>query len=271
MITVAHNVRHELERCLEAIEKHRDGIRVEVFVVDNASDDGTGEWIRRVHPEVELIELDVNAFTAARVHALPRVRGRFTLFLDSDAYLTAGALPAMIAALDENPDWGLIGPQLLYLEGDLQLSCRRFPPRMIPLMRRPPLNRWLEDSAPVRRHQMEDVDHSAGRPVLYVLGACQFFRTSLTARMGRPDRTLGWGGADDVDWCIRVWDAGSQVRYLPEVTVTHAYRRISKGGSPFSRKAARHLRAFAALQWKYRSRYRELQRFGAELDRRAER
>jgi GT2 family glycosyltransferase len=269
VITVGHNVRDELELCLAAIEEHRDGIEVEVFVVDNDSDDGTAEWLRREHPDVRLIELGVNAFTAARVPALPQVRGRYTLYLDSDAYLTPGALPAMIAALDEHPEWGLIGPQLRYLEGDLQLSCRRFPPRLIPVMRRPPLDRWLEDSAPVRHHQMEDIDHGVNRPVLYVLGACQFFRSELIPKLGRPDIRLGWGGADDVDWCIRVWDAGYEVRYMPEATVTHAYRRISRGGSPFTRSAARHLRAFAWLQAKYARRYRGLHDFAAELDRRA--
>jgi N-acetylglucosaminyl-diphospho-decaprenol L-rhamnosyltransferase len=269
VITVGHNVRHELELCLAALEEHRGAIEIEVFVVDNASTDGTGEWLAREHPRVHLIPLDVNAFTAARIHALPRVRGRYTLFLDSDAYLTPGALPTMVRALEDNPSWGLVGPQLRYLEGDLQLSCRRFPPRLIPFMRRPPLNRWLEDSGPVRRHQMEDIDHDIGRPVLYVLGACQFFRTDLIARMGQPDATLGWGGADDVDWCIRVWRAGYEVRYLPEARVTHAYRRISTGGSPFNEKARRHLRSFVALQWKYARRYRALQRFGDELDRRA--
>ncbi|MBA2524001.1 MAG: glycosyltransferase family 2 protein [Solirubrobacterales bacterium] len=269
VITVGRDVRPELEFCFAALEEHRGEITTEVFAVDNASADGTADWIRREHPGIHLIELAHNAFTAARIPALPRVRGRFTLFVDSDAYMTAGALPAMVAALEDNPGWGLVGPRLVYPEGDLQLSCRRFPPRAIPVMRRPPLNRWLEESAPVRRHQMEDIDHSIGRPVLYVLGACQLFRTSLLSRMGSPDRALGWGGADDVDWCIRVWDAGAEVRYLPEAEVIHAYRRITKAASPLSGKALRHLRAFGALQWKYRGRYRELQRFGEELDRRA--
>ena len=50
------------------------------------------------------------------------------MFLDSDAALTPDALPAMVSALDENRQWGLLGPRLVYDDGSLQMSCRRFPP-----------------------------------------------------------------------------------------------------------------------------------------------
>lgn len=265
-IVIGHSVRHELGPCLDSIRDHAV-VGVEVFVVDNASEDGTAEWIRAERPDVELIELGENRFGSARNAALGRVRGRHTLFLDSDAVLTPGALPAMVAALDGNDGWGLVGPRLAYPEGGLQLSCRRFPPRAIPLLRRPPLSLFLEDSEPVRRHLMEDIDHDRGRPVLYVLGACQLFRSSIGERLGRLDDRMSWGG-EDIDWCVRIWDAGAEVRYLPEATVLHSYRRQSKE-APISAKAVRHLRSFAALQWKYRTRYRELMRFGDELDARS--
>lgn len=265
-VVIGHSVRHEIEPCLESLRRHAD-VRHEVFVVDNASHDGTAEWVHRERPDVELISLPDNRFGIARNEALPRVSGRYTLFLDSDAILTPGAVRTMVEALDRNPGWGLVGPRLVYPDGGLQYSCRRFPPRSIPLMRRPPLSPFLERSQPVRRHQMEDIDHNRGRSVLYVLGACQLFRTSIVERIGELDPRLGWGG-EDIDWCLRVWDAGAEVRYLPEATVVHSYRRQSKQ-APFSAKAARHLASFAALQWKYRRRYRELMRFDDELDGRA--
>jgi GT2 family glycosyltransferase len=66
---------------------------------------------------VEVIELSTNIGTIARDHGLRRARGRFTLFLDSDAALTEGALPAMVEAMDRNPGWGLIGPRLVGDDG----------------------------------------------------------------------------------------------------------------------------------------------------------
>jgi GT2 family glycosyltransferase len=266
VVIVAHSVRDELARCLDSIRRHA-GMPVEVILVDNASTDGTVPWVRGAHPEVSVVELPANVGVAARDHGLRRARGRYTMFLDSDACLTDGALPAMVGALDEHPEWGLVGPRLVGDDGELQLSCRRFPPRLLPLLRRPPLASLFEDSPIVRRHLMADADHDRVRPVLYVLGACQIFRTSLARRAGPFDDKvfLGW---DDADWCIRIRDAGGEVVYFPHATVVHSYRRLTHR-QPLSRAAWRQLRAHVYFQRTYARRRRGLIRLQEELDRRS--
>lgn len=266
IVIVAHSVRHELERCLASIREHAE-VPVEVFLVDNASTDDTREWVAREHPEVEVVALPRNIGVAARDHGLRRARGTYTMFLDSDAALTPGALPALARALDENPRWGLVGPRLTYDDGELQLSTRRYPPLLLPFLRRPPLDRFFEDGPTVRRHLMADDPHDRTRPVLYVLGACQLFRTDL-ARVAGPfdDKVfLGW---DDADWCLRIRDAGGEVVYYPHATVLHSYRRLTRK-SPASRAALKQLEAHVRFQLKYLRRRRELIRLGEELDRRA--
>ncbi len=239
---------------------------VETILVDNGSTDDTLAWVARAHPQITVVPLPDNIGVAARDHGLRRARGRYTMFLDSDAELTAGALPGMAQALDAHPAWGLIGPRLVYADGTLQLSARRFPPLLLPLLRRPPLKRFFDDGRTVRRHLMADEPHDRPRPVLYVLGACQLFRTSL-ARIAGPfdDRVfLGW---DDADWCIRIRDAGGEVIYLPTETVVHAYRRLT-AQRPVSRAAWRQLKAHAYFQRRYLSRRRALIALQDELDRR---
>lgn len=266
IVIVAHSVRDELGRCLESIAEHA-GVPVETFVIDNASTDDTREWVREHHPEVELIELHENIGVAARQHGLRRSRGRYTMFLDSDAALTAGALPALVAALDAHADWGLLGPRLVYEDGTLQLSARRFPSLLIPIVRRPPLSRFFESGRLVQRHLMTDIDHDEPRAVPYVLGACQIFRSSLARTAGSFDARIFFG-PDDIDWCIRIRDAGGEVVYFPEATVVHGYRRATLK-KPLSRIALRHLTGFYYFQWKYRRRRGELRRLERELDRRA--
>jgi GT2 family glycosyltransferase len=264
IVVVAHSVRPELERCLGSIRDHAV-VPVETILVDNASTDDTVAWVRREHPDVAVVELPGNVGVAARDHGLRRVLGRYTMFLDSDAALTEGALPTMVQALDDHPDWGLIGPRLVYDDDTLQLSCRRYPPLLLPLLRRPPLDRFFENAATVRRHLMADDDHAHTRPVLYVLGACQLFRTSLARIAGPFDESvfLGW---DDADWCIRIRDTGGEVVYFPDPKVIHSYRRLSRR-RPVSRAAWKMLVAHARFQWKYRRRRAELIRLGHDLDR----
>lgn len=260
---IARDVRSELERCFASIDEHA-GVPVEVILVDNASSDGTREWVKSVHPEVVLIEAPTNLGDAARELALEQARGETVMFLDSDTALKPGALPSMLAALERNPDWGMIGPRLVYDDGSLQPSCRRFPPLILPLLRRPPLGWVFRDSRTVRHHLMLDFDHERARPVQYVIGACQLFRASLARAAGSYDTKIFWGPSD-IDWCIRVRDAGGEVVYFPEATVVHSYRRTTSR-KPTSWLALRHLRAFYYFQWKYRHRRRELIRLERELD-----
>src|SRR3954454_6234076 len=92
IVVVAHSVREELERCFESIECHA-GVPVETILVDNASTDGTQSWVREGRPDVQLVELPENIGVAARDQGLRRAQGEYTMFLDSDAVLTDGALP----------------------------------------------------------------------------------------------------------------------------------------------------------------------------------
>lgn len=266
IVTAARSVRPELERCLASIDAHA-GVAVETIVVDNASEDDTREWLLSTHPDVTLIGLERNEFDTARNHALLRARAPLVLFLDSDATLTPGALPTLVAALERNPSWAMVVPKLLYDDGSFQLSCRRYPPVLLPLLRRPPLGRLFEQSRRVRRHLMTDLDPDRTRPVLYAIGACQLFRTELALRLGGMDWSLRWGWAD-IDWCFRMRDAGGEIVYVPEAVVYHSYRRLTNK-RPVSGAALRALGSFASFQWKYRTRRRELMRLSDELDRRA--
>lgn len=266
IVVVASSVRPELERCFGSIVRHA-GMAVETVLVDNASTDDTLDWVKATHPEVVVISLPRNIGVAAREHGLCRARAPYAMFLDSDASLTPGALPSMVEALETHQSWGLLGPRLVYANGTLQLSARRFPPRLLPLLRRPPLQRCFENGSTVRRHLMADEPHDRTRPVLYVLGACQLFRTSLARAAGPFDDQvfLGW---DDADWCIRIRDAGGEIVYFPDATVVHDYRRLT-ARQPLSQAAWRQLRAFVYFQRTYRPRRRELLRLQHELDRRS--
>lgn len=263
IVIVTYDARPHLERCLTSIDEHA-AVPVRTIVVDNASTDDTLAYVRANHPAVELVELERNIGVAAREHGLSSSRSRYTMFLDSDAALTPGALPAMVAALDEHPWWGLIGPHLVYDDGSTQPSCRRFPPLLLPLLRRPPLGRLFERRRTVQHHLMADFDHAHTRPVLYVLGACQLFRTDAARIAGPFDANvfLGW---DDADWCFRIREAGGEIVYFAGATVVHSYQRVTNR-RPLSAPALRQLHAFFYFQRLYWGRRRALIRLSRRLD-----
>ena len=264
IVVIGHSVRGELERCFASIEQHAE-LPVRVIYVDNGSTDDTLEWVARAHPRVEVIALAENEGEPARNHGLPLIESPYGMFLDSDAALTPGALPALVAALDANPGWGLVGPRLVYDDGTLQHSCRRFPPLLLPILRRPPLDRFFEEGRVVGRHLMTDFGYDRTRPVLYLIGACQLFRTSLARAAGPFERAVFFGWSD-AEWCFQIRDAGGEVAFVAEATVIHSYRRTSHR-KPTSGFALEQLRAFGFFQRKHWRRRREFAALTRQLDR----
>jgi GT2 family glycosyltransferase len=261
---IAHEVRDEVLACFESVEEHAGDVSVECFLVDNASSDGTAAAVAERFPAVETIVLETNEGLPARNHGLRRASGRHRMFIDSDALLTPGALRTMVDALDENPHVGLVGPRLIYPDGGLQLSTRRFPPLMLPLLRRPPLGRFFEDGPTIRRHLMAGEPHDRRRRVEYVIGACQMFRAEAQAAAGEIDERI-WFGHDDADWCFSMRDAGWEILYVPDAQVIHDYRRTS-AQQPLSTFALRQLAAHVHFQRKWWSRRAGLLGAGRTMD-----
>jgi len=263
-IIIAFDVLDELRRCLPALFEHAGHLSLETILVDNGSSDGTADAVRAEFPEVRVIALATNEGLPARNHGLRAARGRFRMFIDSDALLTPGALPTLVETLERDPRAGLVGPRLVYPDGSLQLSPRRFPPLLLPILRRPPLSRFFEDGPTIRRHLMADDDHSRRRRAEYVLGACQVFREEAQLDAGEIDTGI-WFGHDDADWCFSMREKGWDILYEPAATVVHDYRRTS-AANPLSTHSLRQLAAHAHFQRKWRRRRAALVEQGRRLD-----
>jgi GT2 family glycosyltransferase len=252
VVVVTWQARDHVLRCLDSLERN-GGQAYEAVVVDDGSDDGTPAAIRERFPSVRVLAKETNeGLVAGRNDALSLVRGRFVLMLDSDTEVRPGAIEALAEVLDRNPDVGLVAPRLVYPDGELQLSCFRYPPFLLPLVRRGPLARLRQEPEMHRRHQMLDFDHSRERPVVWVAGAAQMWRAELPGRIGPYDTRVSSYGGEDIDWCLRVWAAGLEVRYVPRAEVVHVWQKVTRRRQ-FGLKSFRALRDWYYLQWKHRA------------------
>jgi GT2 family glycosyltransferase len=228
VVVVTWNSREDVLRCLASLAAH---VRLshEVIVVDDGSDDGTPAAVQKAYPDVRLVAKPVNeGLVAGRNAALPLIRGRIVLMLDADTEVRPGAVETLAGVLDSQPNVGLVGPKLIGPDGELQLSCRRYPPLLIPFMRRGPYARFNPDPSVHRRHLMKDYDHTAQRPVVWVSGAVQMWRADLAATIGLYDRLVSSYGGEDLDWCLRVWEAGFEVHYVPEAEIVHVWQQMTR-------------------------------------------
>jgi GT2 family glycosyltransferase len=197
------NTRTLLEKCLRSVVCQSAGIRLEVLVVDNASEDGSREMVQSLFPHVNLIVNSTNTgFGAGNNVALPHATGRYILFLNSDTAVTEGALPAMVAHADSAPDIGILGPKLLNGDGSLQYSCRRYPNLGAGFFRSTLLGRLFPQNRFTSDYLMTDWDHASARDVDWVSGAAIMIRRSLVDQIGCFDEDF-YMYCEDVDLCWR--------------------------------------------------------------------
>lgn len=227
IVIVNWNTRDDLGRCLLALRPAAAHLALQVVVVDNASSDGSAALVARRFPEAEVLALRRNlGFAAANNLGLARCTGRYQLLLNPDCLVHAGALEELVADADAHPEAGLLGPRLLNGDGSLQYSCRSFPTPAALLLRNTFFGRILPRNPWVSGYLMSGWHHDQPRNVDWISGACLMVRADARAQFGDLDDSF-FMYCEDMDWCLRAWRAGWQVRYVPGPAVTHLVGRSS--------------------------------------------
>jgi N-acetylglucosaminyl-diphospho-decaprenol L-rhamnosyltransferase len=219
VVIVAYRGRDFLRACLASLREYAPQDTHAVYVVDNASGDGTVEMIRAGFPEVSLIECDRNlGFAAANNIAIPRGRKRYVLVLNPDTRITPGALDALIRLMEDRPEVGICGCRLVREDGTFDHASRRsFPTILGALGHFTGVGRRAR--APRRLAQYRAPVVEAG-PVDAVNGAFMLIRRAALADVGLFDEGY-WMYMEDLDLCYRFRQAGWETWYEPSVTVTH--------------------------------------------------
>ncbi len=228
IVIVNYNVRDLLRRCLESIPAGAGGLACETIVVDNASVDGSAEMVRAEFPGVQVIASPTNggyayANNLALRRVLERAGGlpRYALLLNPDTFLPPGSLARMVAFMDERPEAGAAGPRLVRPSGELDLACRRsFPTPEVSCYRMLGLSRLFPHSRRFARYNLTYLDDRAVAEVDSVVGAFMMVRGDVLSQVGLLDESFFMYG-EDLDWALRIKQAGWKVLYNGGVEVIH--------------------------------------------------
>jgi N-acetylglucosaminyl-diphospho-decaprenol L-rhamnosyltransferase len=219
VIIVGWQVREFLCACLRSIAAHEDLSALEVWVVDNASTDGTAAMVAAEFPWARLIALAENpGFAAGNNVALRQATGDVCVLLNPDTDMHDDALTALARYARAHPAVGVVGPRLLNPDGSLQ-SAGFAPPSLFQV--------WYDLVPWPRRFyhsrlngRYPDAPADAPYAVGFPLGACLTMRRDVLDRVGLLDEAYGMY-MEEVDFCARVRAAGYAVQILPTVALTH--------------------------------------------------
>jgi GT2 family glycosyltransferase len=227
VVIVGWNAKHYLELCLESLAKAPPRRSMEVFVVDNASTDGSVEMIEAKFPWVKLIKSSENlGFAQGNNVAIRQCQGRYIALVNPDVIVFPGCLDALTDFLDENPKVGNVGPRVLNPDMSMQSTCRRFPTLWNNFCSATGLSTRFKNSRFFAGEHMFYFPHDRTLTVDVLVGCFSMIRREALDTVGLLDEGLFMYG-DDVDWCRRAWNAGWQVVFYPGGQAIHDRGKIT--------------------------------------------
>lgn len=216
IIIVTWNTREMTSSCLSSIENADPGHTWKVVVVDNASGDHTCEMVKESFPWVHLVENERNlGFGRANNLALRRVKTKYALLMNSDTVLHKETVPEFLHFMEDHPEAGVAGGQLIYPDGRLQNSIVSFPTLLTELTNKSILQMIFPRRYPSKRLQI-----SESLKVDSIIGAAMMVRVDALRTVGFFDEDYFFF-LEETDLCLRLKKQGWKVFFIPNAKIVH--------------------------------------------------
>ena len=293
VIIVNYNVKELLRDCLDTLMLANRKLmnankRMEIFVVDNASKDGSVEMVREEFPEVGVIANKENlGFARANNLALRpfdelkvasrklerrQAQGRYLLFLNPDTTVPTETLPEMIKFMDQNPKVGVATCFIELASSGMDPDCHRgFPTPWASLCHFSGLAKIFPHSKIFGAYHQTWKDLTKTHEIDSCCGAFMMVRRKAMEEVGIWDENFFFYG-EDLDWCYRLQEKGWKVMFYPHVKIIHhkgassGMKKSSQEVTTASRESKRRARKASteAMQIFYEKHY--LQKYPAVLN-----
>lgn len=246
VIIVNWNTRHYVLDCIRSLLAYQGQYKLEIIVVDNASEDDSAAAIKAQFPQVVVIENpDNRGFARANNQGIAIARGRYVSLVNSDILFLEDTFTLMLHYMDQNPDVGVLGPKLLWQDQTLQGSCRKSPSiwnTLCPAIGLTAL--FPRISFFSGEHMIGYFAHDRIIDVDVLVGAFMMIRRSTLEQVGGMDEQY-FMYCEEVDWCKRFVEAGWKIRFFPETKVIHY------GGGSSASEPVRFFKEFCLSNLRY--------------------
>ena len=240
IVIVNYNVKYFLEQCLESVynsdltlkEVPNEELRLEVFVVDNASVDGSVEMVREKFPQVHLIANQDNVgFARANNQALRICKGDLMLLLNPDTVVEHDTFSKCADFYATHPDCGGLGVKMINGEGTyLKESKRGFPTPAASFYKMSGLIRIFPHSRRIAAYYMGHLSDNQTNRIDILPGAYLMISRKAMNQVGLLDESYFMYG-EDIDFSWRIKLAGFENYYFPDTRIIHYKGESTKRSS----------------------------------------
>lgn len=220
VVIVTWNGRQYLDACLAGVAA-QEGITAETIVVDNASTDGTAEYVRQQYPWVRLVALARNhGFAGGNNAGVRHATGRFIALLNNDTVPDATWLRALRDGIDEPAGVALVASRIVYMHDPAVIDSAG-----------DGMLRW---GGAFKRHHGAPVEVAQdSREVFGVCGAACLLPKAVFDELGGFDDDF-FASHEDVDLSYRARLRGHRCRYIADAVVRHHGSATLGRISPFA-------------------------------------
>jgi GT2 family glycosyltransferase len=232
IIIINYNVKYFLEQCLHSVIKATTGIDYEIIIVDNASSDGSRNYLENKFLNIRFEWNETNlGFAKANNQALRMARGEYILFLNPDTILPEDCLKKCIEHLSSHPGAGALGVCMLDGSGNfLKESKRGFPTPLAAFFKLTGLSTLFPKSALFSRYHMGHLHPAANHETDVLAGAFMMVRKKVLDITGGFDESFFMYG-EDIDLSYRIQEAGYKNLYFAECPILHFKGESTRHGS----------------------------------------
>lgn len=204
----------------------------EIIISDSESTTKKTELLKNIqkkYPDkiTQIIENKNNIGYPKAINAgIEQSTGRYLLIMNADTIVLHEAIPKLLKFLKNNPDIGILAPQLLNPDRSIMASCYKFYRWYTIILRRTFLGKLPWAKKHLAEHLMLDWDHQSTRDVDWIQGSVMMLSRENFQKIGTIDTNI-FLYFEDVDWCKRSWEKGLRVTYYPEAQIIHYHERES--------------------------------------------
>jgi GT2 family glycosyltransferase/glycosyltransferase involved in cell wall biosynthesis len=211
ILVVTHDGLPWTRTCLESLDRRTDWPRFDVIVADNASTDGTREWLGDEERQGRLLAVmlpENRGFAGGVNAAAAHAHGQYLCLLNNDTIVTRGWLSSLVRHLEKDPGLGMVGPSTNEIANESRVD--------VGYRELSQLDSWARAFTRARVGQLDSI------PMLAMF--CVLLRRDVFERIGALDERFEVGMFEDDDYARRLDAAGLRLAVARDSFVHHAGR-----------------------------------------------